>query len=88
LDIDLASLRGFGEHDGVDIWSASNALGSSCLIAIHKETVDVLGTACVPVCTTTFVDTRQHGLPTGAAYRFALRGDTVDVRVLLPTDEP
>lgn len=88
LEIDLATLRGFGEHDGVDVWSASNALGSSCLIAIHRETADVLGTSCVPAGTTTFVDSRWHGLPTGAAYRFTLRGDAVEVHLLLPTGAP
>jgi hypothetical protein len=88
LEIDLATLRGFGEHDGVDVWSASNAFGSPCLIAIHRETADVLGTSCVPAGATTFVDTRWHGLPVGAAYRFTLHGDAVDVHLLLPTEAP
>ena len=87
LEIDLPTLRGFGAHDGVDVWSATNAFGSSCIIAIHRPTEDVLATSCVPVGTTTFVDTRWHGLPIGAAYRFTLRGDAVDVE-LLPAKGP
>jgi hypothetical protein len=88
LEMDLTTLRGFGDHDGVDMWSASNAFGSPCLIAIHRETADVLGTSCVPTGGTTFVDTRWHGLPPGAAYRFTLRGDAVDVHHLLPMGAP
>lgn len=84
LEIDLDTLRSFGTHEGIELWSASNAFGSSCVIAIHRRTQDVLGTSCVPVGATTFVDTIAHGLPIGAAYRFTLRSDAVDVSLLLP----
>ena len=87
-EIDLVTLRGFGAHDGFEIWSASNAFGSSCIVAIHRPTEDVLAASCVPIGSTTFVDTRWHGLPTGAAYRFTLRRDAVDVDLLLPTEAP
>lgn len=58
LEIDLATLPGFGEHDGVDVWPASNAFGSPCLIAIHGQTADVLGTSRIPAGAMTFVDTQ------------------------------
>ena len=88
LEMDLATLRGFGEHDGIDVWTAYSTFGSPCIIAIHRQTSDVIGTSCVPVGTTTFVDTLWHGLPPGAAYRFTLREDAVDVHLLLPTEAP
>lgn len=86
LELDLTTLRGFGAYDGVELWSATNAFGSSCLIAIHRSTEDVLGTSCVPTGVTTFVDTIWHGLPAGAAYRFTHRGNAIDVH-LLPSGE-
>lgn len=86
LEIDLNTLRNFGTQEGIEIWSAVNALGSSCIIAIHRETEDVLGASCVPPGATTFVDTVRHGLPVGAAYRFTLRPDAVDVHLLVPDE--
>jgi hypothetical protein len=65
LEIDLATLRGLGAHDRVDIWSATDPLGSSCPIAIHRSTDDVPGTSCVPAGTTTFVDAKWNGFPVG-----------------------
>src|SRR4029078_9768084 len=42
MHIALSTLRGFGTYRDIELWSAENAFGSTCLIAIHRETIDVV----------------------------------------------
>jgi hypothetical protein len=82
--IDLSTLRGFGEYRGIELWSAVNAFESPCLIAVHRESADVIGRQCVPQGVDVFVDTMWHGLPGGERLRFHLRGDRVAAYLLAP----
>ena len=82
--IDLSTLRGFGEYRGIELWSAVNAFESPCLIAVHRESVDIAARQCVPDGVDLFVDTMWHGLPGGERLRFFLRGDTVAAYLLTP----
>ena len=84
--IDLSSLRGFGTYQDIEVWSAVNAFESTCLIAFHRETVDVVARQCVPAGVDLFMDTDEHGLPEGERLRFFLRGDTVDAYHLVPEE--
>jgi len=84
MEIDLSTLTAFGSYQDFEIWSAANAFESPCLIAIHRETVDVVARACVPTGADLFIDTMEHGLPEGENLRFVLRGDTVEVFHLTP----
>jgi hypothetical protein len=84
MEIDLSTLAAFGSYQGFEIWSAANAFESACLIAVHRETVDIVARACVPTGADLFIDTIAHGLPEGEILRFFLRADTVEVFHLTP----
>ncbi|GAA1991511.1 hypothetical protein [Microbacterium pumilum] len=84
MEIDLSTLEGFGTFQGIELWSAVNAFGSPCLIAVHRPTTDVVARACVPAAADLFVDTAGHGLAEGERLRFLLRNDTVEAFVLTP----
>ncbi|WP_137844982.1 hypothetical protein [Microbacterium sp. 2FI] len=76
--IDLSTLRGFGTYRDIEVWSAENAHGSRCLIAVHRQTVDVIARECIPAGTDVVMDTRQHGLAAGERLRFVLRDANAD----------
>jgi hypothetical protein len=82
--IDLSTLRGFGTYRGIELWSAVNAFQSPCLIAVHRESVDIVARECVPDGVDLFVTTMWHGLPAGERLRFFLRGDRVAAYLLAP----
>ena len=84
--IDLSSLRGFGTYRDIEVWWAVNAFESTCLIAIHRATVDVVARRCVPEGVDLFMDTDGHGLLPGERLRFFLRGDTVAAYHLVPEE--
>jgi hypothetical protein len=48
LEIDLATLPRFAEHDGVDVWSASNTFGSPCLRPTSSTTWPYLSVSLHP----------------------------------------
>jgi hypothetical protein len=84
--IDVSTLRGYEPFQEFEVWSAKNLFGSRCLIAIHRETTEVLKISCVPESAELFVDTMEHGLPPGARVRFIQRGGTVDAYEYLPAE--
>jgi hypothetical protein len=87
--IDLSTLRGFGTYRDIEVWSAENAPGSRCLIAIHRRTVDVIARTCIPVGEDVVMDTEQHGLGPGERLRFVLSdasADAVEVYHLTPEE--
>ena len=86
--IDVSTLRGYEPYQQFEVWSAENLFGSRCLIAIHRDTAEVLRISCVPESAELFVDTMEHGLPPGARVRFIQHRDTVDVYEYLPAEEP
>ena len=85
--IDLSTLRGFETHQGIELWSAVNAFQSPCLIAIHRDSLDVVARKCVPEGVHLFIDTMSHGLPDGERLRFVMEGNTVAVHHLVPEEE-
>jgi hypothetical protein len=84
MGIDLSTLRGFGDYRGIELWSAVNEFESPCLIAVHRESADIIGRRCVPKGVELFVETMWHGLPGGERLRFHLRGDRVAAYLLAP----
>ena len=64
-----------------------NAFGSPCLIAVHRETVNVVARKCVPVGGELFIDADWYVVPEGEGVRFFLRGDTVDAYHLVTEEQ-
>ena len=85
-EVDLTTLSAFGRFRGFEIWSAVNAFGSTCLIAYHPATADIVARSCVPAGADLFVDTHWPGVGPGERLRFLLRGDTVEAFVLRPAE--
>lgn len=71
-EIDPTTLRGFGDYAGVDLWAARDALGSSCVLAVSWDEMDVVAQHCVPGGAEVFVDVPRGS---GVLTRFILRGD-------------
>jgi hypothetical protein len=87
--IDLSTLRGFGTYRDIEVWSAVNAHGSRCLIAVHRQTVNVIARDCIPSGQSVVMDTMQHGLGSGERLRFVLRdanADAVEAYHLTPEE--
>jgi hypothetical protein len=82
--IDLSSLRAFGEFHDFEVWSAVNAFESPCLIAIQRETSNVVARECVPAGAELFIDPDGYLMPRGERMRFLLRGETVAAYHLFP----
>ncbi len=94
MQIDLTTLRAFGTYLEVEVWSATNAFGSPCLIGVHRATDDVVARRCMPAGADLFMDMPwdvlhddvvRRALPEGEVLRFFLRPDAVDVHVLVST---
>lgn len=84
MEIDLSTLRGFGTYGALEVWAATNVFASPCLMAVHREAMDVVARACVPSGATLFIDAQGRGLADGERMRFVQRGDTVDAYFLAP----
>lgn len=92
MQIDPATLRAFGTYEEVEVWSAANTFGSSCLIGVHRATDDVVARQCMPNGAEPFMDmywdvyhddSIRRALPEGHVLRFILRPDRVDVYELV-----
>ena len=83
LEIDGSTLRAYGSYLGLELWSAQNAFGSTCLLAVQPS-IGVLSEAdCAPPPADVFIDVSSSGdefdgFPGEGIIRFWLRGDTVD----------
>lgn len=84
LEIVVLSLRGYEPYREMELWSGVNDYDSPCLVAVHRETQDVVAASCIPSPGELYVDTMRHGIPDGARIRFTLRGDEVEARLLMP----
>lgn len=83
LEIDGSTLRSYGSYLGLELWSAQNAFGSTCLLAVQPS-INVLSEVdCAPPPADVFIDVSSSGdsfdrFPGEGIIRFWLRGDTVD----------
>jgi hypothetical protein len=87
LLVDNTTLEAYEPFLGVDVYSASSALGNECLLVIEPTTDNVLGATCVPTGAEPVVyiydvplfgtGDWHRGLPAGSVVRFVLSGDSV-----------
>jgi hypothetical protein len=82
-EIDGSTLRSYGSYLGLELWSAQNAFGSTCLLAMQPS-IGILSEAdCAPPPADLFIDVSSSGdefdgFPGEGIIRFWLRGETVD----------
>lgn len=83
LEIDGSTLRAYGSYLGLELWSAKNAFGSTCLLAVQPSIGILSEVDCAPPPADVFIDVSSWGdsfggFPGEGIIRFWLRGDTVD----------
>lgn len=90
-EVDTSTLRAYGSYHGLEIWSGVNAVGSPCLVAVHRGN-DVLSEwRCAPYPADLIMDVSStgdefegfDGLAGDGIIRFMLRGDSVEAYVYL-----
>jgi hypothetical protein len=89
LEIDASSLRAYGSYLGLEIWSATNAFDSPCLVAVHRASDSLSDGRCAPSPAELIMDVSSSGdgfegfdgVAGDGIIRFIRRGDTVDVYV-------
>ncbi|MDN4610011.1 hypothetical protein [Arthrobacter burdickii] len=91
FEIDTSTLRAYESYRGLEIWSAVNAFGSPCLVAVHRASGSLSDARCAPAPADLIMDVSSFGdgfegfdgLTGDGIIRFMLRGDTVDAYVHL-----
>lgn len=87
---DLASIRGFEPHRGLEPWFSVEKQGQQCFMIVDRASRSVDGANCVPPGVDLFVDFGAwprvesadiDDLPDGSIIRFHYRGNSVDVFV-------
>ena len=86
MKIDGSTLRAYESYLGLELWSAENAFGSPCLIAVERSKNLFSEVGCAPSPAALFIDVSSwdddfDGHPGDGIIRFFLRGDTVDVYI-------
>ncbi|WP_137844037.1 hypothetical protein [Microbacterium sp. 2FI] len=85
--IDPSTLRGYEPYGDLEVWAATNAFASPCLIAFDRATNDVVSTSCVPEPAELYIDVSGYSMPAGGKARFVSAGDALDVHLYLPEGE-
>lgn len=93
VEIDASTLRGYGSFLGLEIWSGTDAFGSSCLISVNRANDTLSDLRCAPAPAELIMDISSSGdeydgLTGVGLIRFVHRGDTVEayVHVMPGTD--
>jgi hypothetical protein len=86
LEIDGSTLRSYGSYLGLELWSAQNAFGSPCLLAMQRSTRNLNEVDCAPPPAELFIDVSSWGdefdrFPGVGIIRFHLRGDRVEAHL-------
>ncbi|MGC5225329.1 hypothetical protein ACPW96_22425 [Micromonospora sp. DT81.3] len=86
FEIDGSTLRAYGSYLGLELWSAENAFGSQCLMAVERSKNLFSEAGCAPPPADLFIDVSSwgdafDGHPGEGIIRFFLRGATVDAYI-------
>lgn len=89
LQIDSSSLRGYETYRGLELWSAQDAEGFECLIAIERESDNLIAANCAPPDAGLRLEVGgypesgevhyEDGLTSGSVIRFTLSDARIDV---------
>jgi len=89
LQIDSSSLRGYEAYRGLELWSAQDAEGFECLLAIERASDNLIAANCAPPDAGLRLEVGgypesgevryEDGLTPGSVIRFTLSGARIDV---------